>query len=115
MLLSKEPMSYMENPDTIHVEVAYAKPEAQVIIPLDVPLTSTAIQAIEKSGILNKTKEIDLSQNKIGIFSKPCALDTQLREGDRVEIYRPLIADPKKIRKLRAAHGKRMKKRPGNL
>jgi putative ubiquitin-RnfH superfamily antitoxin RatB of RatAB toxin-antitoxin module len=96
----------MENCSIIHVEVAYAKHQVQVIMPLEVSIATTAQQAIEKSGILKKFKEIDLSQNQIGIFSKPCALSTQLREGDRVEIYRPLIADPKEVRKRRAAQGK---------
>jgi len=100
-------MNYMD--DTIHVEVAYATPREQVIIPLDVPMACNTLQAIEQSGILKQFQEIDMSQNKIGIFSKPCTLSTQLREGDRVEIYRPLIADPKEVRKRRA--GKGMKKK----
>jgi putative ubiquitin-RnfH superfamily antitoxin RatB of RatAB toxin-antitoxin module len=93
----------MEKSDNIHVEVAYAKPSIQVIIPLEVFLATTVLQVIEKSRILEKFKEIDLKQNKVGIFSKPCALDTKLREGDRVEIYRPLLADPKEIRRRRIA------------
>ena len=96
--------------ETIHIEVAYAKPETQVIVPLDLPSDTIVEQAIEISGVLKKFKEIELGKNKVGIFSKPCTLKTKLREGDRVEIYRPLIADPKKIRKQRAAKGKRMKK-----
>ena len=96
--------------ETIHIEVAYAKPETQVIVPLDLPSETTIEQAIEISGLLKKFQEIELGKNKVGIFSKPCTLKTKLREGDRVEIYRPLIADPKKIRKQRAAQGKRMKK-----
>ena len=99
----------------IHVEVAYAKPDEQMIIPLDVAVSTTAEQVIENSQILKLFPEIDLKQNKIGIFSKPCALDTPLREGDRVEIYRFLIADPKQVRKQRAAQGKRTKKRVGNI
>ncbi len=100
-------MSYME---TIHIEVAYAKPDRQMIVPLELPSETTVEQAIEISGILKEFKEIDLGKNKVGIFSKPCSLKTQLREGDRVEIYRPLIADPKQIRKQRAARGKGMRK-----
>ncbi len=100
----------MENSDTIRVEVAYATPKEQVIIPLEVPVVTTAQQAIEESKIFKKFAEIDLNKNKVGIFSKPCALNQPLREGDRVEIYRPLIADPKQIRKQRAAQGKRLKK-----
>jgi len=96
--------------ETIHIEVAYAKPDKQVIVALDLPCETIVEQAIEISGLLKKFKEIELGKNKVGIFSKPCTLKTKLREGDRVEIYRPLIADPKKIRKQRAAQGKRMKK-----
>lgn len=96
--------------ETIQIEVAYAKPDMQVIIPLELTSNTSVEQAIETSGLLKEFKEIDLDKNKVGIFSKPCTLKTTLREGDRVEIYRPLIADPKKIRKQRAAQGKRMKK-----
>lgn len=103
-------MNYMEKSDSIHIEVAYATKKEQVIISLEIPEASTLEQAIEKSKILEIFPEIDLKQNRVGIFSKPCALSTVLREGDRVEIYRPLIADPKEIRKQRAAQGKRMKK-----
>jgi len=97
-------MSYMEKSDTIiSVEVAFAKPDEQVIIPLELPVATTVQQAIEKSGILKQFEEIDLSQNSVGIFSQPCALSTVLREGDRVEIYRPLLANPKEIRRRRAS------------
>lgn len=88
----------------IHVEVAYAKPEEQVILSLKVPLGTTVQEAIFKSQILLLFPEIDLSQNKVGIFSKLCALHAPLREHDRVEIYRPLVADPKQMRKQRAVH-----------
>ena len=103
-------MNDIANSEHIHIEVAYATPKEQLIIPLKVPITMTAEQVIEQSEIVKKFPEIDLKQNKIGIFSKPCALNTQLRDGDRIEIYRPLLADPKEIRKRRAAQGKRTKK-----
>ncbi len=99
MRLLKGHMSYMEKYDTISVEVAFAKPDKQVILPLVVPVATTVEQAIEKSGILKQFEEIDLSKNWVGIFSQPCALSTALREGDRVEIYRPLIVDPKESRR----------------
>jgi hypothetical protein len=95
---------------TIRVEVAYAKPEVQVIIPLDVAEGVTLEEAIEQSGILNQFPEIDLNQNKVGIFGKISKKNQVLREHDRVEIYRPLIADPKEVRKQRAKKGKTMKK-----
>lgn len=110
MPLLNEQMNYMENQNLIHVEIAYAKPEEQLMIPLSVIEGTTLKQAIELSGILAHFPEIDLSKNKVGIFSKVCSLDTVLRERDRVEIYRALLADPKEVRKRLAAEGKTMKK-----
>ncbi len=94
----------------IPVEVAYARPDKQRIIPLEVPVGTTVREAIEASGILEEFPEIDLSRNKVGIFGRLTKPDTVLREGDRVEIYRPLIADPKAVRRQRAAQGKTMRK-----
>ena len=88
------------------VEVAYALADKQSLISLEVEEGSTLKEAIEASGILDEHKDIDLSTNRVGIFSKFANLDTVLREKDRVEIYRYLIADPKKVRKERAALGK---------
>ena len=90
----------------MRVEVAYAKPEEQAILVLEVAEGATAEAAIRESGILLRFPEIDLGQNKVGIFGKVCKLDHALRPGDRVEIYRPLIADPKEVRKARAARAK---------
>lgn len=99
--------------ETIHVEVVYAKPERQEIASLSLPEGSTVGQAIEASGLLAKHPEIDLAKNKLGIYAKLAKPDTALRDRDRVEIYRPLIADPKEVRKQRAAEGKTMKKGSG--
>ena len=88
------------------VEVAYALADKQSLISLEVEEGSTLKEAIEASGILDEYRDIDLSANRVGIFSKFATLDTVLREKDRVEIYRSLIADPKKVRKERAAQGK---------
>lgn len=96
------------------VEVAYALPKEQLIVPISVSEGTTAEQAIKASGILAKFPEIDLAVNKIGIFGKLTKLDMPLRHLDRVEIYRPLIADPKEVRKQRAADGKAMKKGGGD-
>lgn len=103
--------------DTNHilVEVAYAKPKTQVIIPLTVEKGTTIEQAIKLSGVLDMFPEIDLAVNRVGIFSKLGKLEQTLREKDRVEIYRKLIADPKEVRKQRAAEGKKMKKGGGDL
>jgi|TARA_B110000483_G_scaffold78338_1_gene97652 putative ubiquitin-RnfH superfamily antitoxin RatB of RatAB toxin-antitoxin module len=91
------------------VEVAYALPDKQSLISLEIEDGSTLKEAIEASGILESFEQIDLTKNRVGIFSKFATLDTVLREKDRVEIYRPLIADPKKARKERAAEVKAMR------
>ncbi|MGD8795657.1 MAG: RnfH family protein [Thiohalophilus sp.] len=93
----------MAEKSKIPVEVAYARPDEQLIIPLEVPTGTTVQQAIELSGILEHFPEIDLNENKLGVFGKITKPDTELREKDRVEIYRPLIADPKESRRRRAA------------
>lgn len=86
----------------MQIEVAYAKPDEQVILKLEMPEGSTLEQAIRESGVLARFPEIDLAINKVGIFGKLSKLDAALRPGDRVEIYRPLKIDPKEIRRLRA-------------
>ena len=99
--------------ETIYVEVVYARPERQEIASISLPEGSTVEQAIAASGLLAKHPEIDLTKNKLGIYAKLAKPDTALRDRDRVEIYRPLIADPKEVRKQRAAEGKAMKKGGG--
>ena len=91
------------------VEVAYALSDKQSLISLEVEEGTTIKEAIEASGLLDTYDQIDLTRDKVGIFSKFATLDTVLREKDRVEIYRPLIADPKQVRKERAAKGKTMR------
>ena len=88
------------------VEVAYALPNQQLIIPISISPEANAEAAIRLSGVLDKFPEIDLKMNQIGIFGKLSKLDAPLRNLDRIEIYRPLIADPKEARKQRAADGK---------
>ena len=107
---------YMEKTmaEILNVEVCYALPQKQLLLPVKLPVGATLQQALEASGVLDKHQEIDLKKNKFGIFSKLSKLDAVLREGDRVEIYRPLIADPKEVRKQRAAEGKVMKKGAGD-
>jgi putative ubiquitin-RnfH superfamily antitoxin RatB of RatAB toxin-antitoxin module len=105
----------MGHAEQLTVEVAYALPRRQSIVEIKVDEGTTAEQAIRASGILEEFPQIDLQHDKVGIFGKPCKLTDILRHGDRVEIYRPLIADPKEIRKQRAAKGKEMKKGAGNL
>ena len=99
--------------EIMHIEVVYPLPHKQEIIQLKLPPGATVRQAVEVSGLLQKYPEIDLTKNKIGIFAKLTKADVRLRDQDRVEIYRPLIADPKEVRKQRAAEGKVMKKGAG--
>lgn len=98
------------NSPNIRVEVIYALPEKQEIIPVTLAEGASVQDAIEKSGLLEKYPDIDLKKNKLGIFAKLSKPETVLRDRDRVEIYRPLIADPKAVRKQRAEEGKVMKK-----
>jgi hypothetical protein len=94
----------------IKVEVAYAKVDIQVIISVDVAEGCTVERAIQQSAVIEQFPEIDLDKNKIGIFGKLTKKTALLNPGDRVEIYRPLIADPKEVRRKREAEGKKMKK-----
>lgn len=96
--------------DKIRVQVVYALPDRQEVVTIEGSSGITAQNAIELSGLLVKHPEIDLQKNKLGIFAKLSKPDTVLRDKDRVEIYRPLIADPKAVRKQRAEEGKAMKK-----
>lgn len=93
----------MADSERIQVGVAYALPDEQVIMELCVVPGATAEEAIRESGILKRFREIDLAKNNVGVFGKRVNLDTVLKDGDRVEIYRPLIADPKESRRTRAA------------
>jgi len=85
----------------VKIEVAYATPQRQAIIPLTVSVPCDAKQAILRSGICERFPEIDLTTAKIGIFSRPVSLTQPLRDGDRIEIYRPLTIDPKVARRQR--------------
>ena len=96
----------MSETDTITVEVAFALPDKQAIETVTVAQGTTALEAARQSGIVEKFEEIDLDDAKLGIFGKAVSPAQALREGDRVEIYRPLIADPKEVRKARAARAK---------
>lgn len=107
-------MSEQETNGMIQVEVIYALPHEQKLLKVEVPQGTTLEGAIEISGILNKYPDIDLSSNKVGIFSKLSKLDVVVRDKDRIEIFRPLIADPKEVRRKRAEEGKVMKKGGGD-
>jgi uncharacterized protein len=105
----------MSEQQIIHVEVAYALPHEQALISLPVPEGATLEQAVRQSGLLEKYPEINLASAKVGIWNKATELSAVLRDKDRVEIYRPLIADPKEVRRKRAEEGKAMKKGGGDL
>ncbi len=89
----------------MQVSVAYSEPTQQAWVNVDVPEGATVQQAIEASGILARFPQIDLAAQKVGVFSKAAKLDTALRPGDRVEIYRPIIADPQTVPRRRLAGG----------
>ncbi|MDX1492062.1 MAG: RnfH family protein [Pseudohongiellaceae bacterium] len=109
----------MNEPARISVEVAYALPDRQEIIALEVEQGVTALEAVERSGIQAKFEQIDLATDSMGIFSRrldgkssPLPQDYVLKAGDRVEIYRPLQIDPMQSRLLRAARSTKVKKKP---
>lgn len=86
----------------LQVQVCYAKPGITLLRDVSVPPGATVQAAIVQSGILDAMPEIDLSTCRVGIYAKLKTLETVLREGDRIEIYRPLLADPKESRRRRA-------------
>lgn len=88
------------------IEVVYALPDKQTLLSLHVDENSTIEQAIQSSGILEQYPQIDLKKNKVGVWNKAAKLTDILEDGDRIEIYRPLIADPKEVRKRRAEKAK---------
>lgn len=90
----------------ISIEVAYARPDKQGLLQVVVEAGTTVEQAIQASGICRRFPEIDLSKNKVGIWNRSCKLSDTPRDGDRIEIYRPLIADPKEVRRRRAEKAK---------
>jgi hypothetical protein len=96
----------MSNDTTISVEVAYALPHKQALLALKVPVGTTALAAAQQSGITDKFEGVVLDDATLGIFGQVVAPGHVLREGDRVEVYRPLIADPKEVRKARAERAK---------
>ena len=88
--------------DLIKVEVAYAKPEEQIIVTITVPPGTTVEQAVSLSGLLERFPEINRTEFKVGVFGALCKPELTVKQGDRVEIYRPLIHDPKEARRQRA-------------
>jgi len=89
--------------ERLAVEIVYARSAGQVVLELDVPAGTTLRQAIERSGLLACCPEIDLRVNRVGSFGRLRGLDEAVGAGDRIEVYRPLPADPKELRRRRAA------------
>ena len=89
--------------ERLRIEVVYALPEAQHVLSLHLPAGATVAEAIAASGICGRHPEIDLARTAVGVFGRRVSLDRPLRHDDRVEIYRPLAADPKTSRRRRAA------------
>lgn len=87
------------------IGVAYATPAKQIWLNIDVPEGATVKDAIEKSGILKQFPEIDLASQKVGIYGKATTLEAVVEEGARVEIYRPMTADPKTVPRRAKAGG----------
>lgn len=84
----------------MNIGIVYALAKKQVWLTIEIPDGATVQDAIDRSGILAQFPDIDLTRQKVGIFSKVCTLETRLEDGDRVEIYRPLVADPKALKAL---------------
>lgn len=99
--------------DKTLIEVAYATPAKQIIVECEIDPGTSARDAVRLSGIDRHFAEIDPESCDLGVFGKAIAADYELQDGDRIEIYRPLIADPKEIRRQRAAQGLAMKKGGG--
>ena len=84
--------------DKIRVELAYLKPSLQTVLVVNIAAGSTILLALQESKLLELFPELELEQLSLGIFSVPKKLDTKLVAGDRVEVYRPLVIDPKQAR-----------------
>jgi len=107
-------MTYMEGEHptgTICVEVAYATPERQEIVSVELPVGTSVAEAIQRSGLRNRFPGLEIDPAGVGIFSRKVPLDQVLEDGDRVEIYRPLLVDPRDSRRERAGQPVARKKR----
>lgn len=98
----------MASESQITVQVCYARPDVQAVAAVTLPAGATVEQAIRASGLLDRFADIDLARNQVGVFGKGVELNRPLQDGERVEIYRPLTADPKEVRRKLAAQGKSM-------
>lgn len=92
--------------ETLTVEVAYGERDRQGLVEVELPVGATVSEAIEASGLTAEFPALEVHPERVGIFGRKVSLEQVLREGDRVEIYRPLLADPKEVRRARAAAAK---------
>ena len=92
----------MASEEMLHIEVVYALPHEQQVFKVMARANTTVKEIIQSSGVLAAYPEIDLNQNKVGVYARQVKLDSTVNNGDRIEIYRPLIADPREIRRKRA-------------
>ncbi len=97
----------------ITIEVAYVREGCSYLLPVTLSQAETVREVIDRSGVLQQCPEIDLLTNKVGIHGKVCALDDMVVDGNRIEIYRPLRADPKDSRRRRAEKQKKSARPPG--
>ena len=96
--------------EEIAVEVCYARADVQAVSTVKIAAGATVAEAVRRSGLLERFPEIDLKMNAVGVFGKKVGLDRPLSDGERVEIYRPLVADPKEVRRKLAAQGRTLGK-----
>lgn len=101
----------MAEAETILVEVAWAEPARQLVLPVELPVGATVAEAIEASRIREQVPGLEVEADKVGIFGRKVSLEQTLAAGDRVELYRPLLADPKEARRAKAEEQKRRKDR----
>ncbi len=89
--------------ESINIEVAWGHPGKQILLALAVERGTTLLEAIELSGIREQVPQLEIDTARLGVFSRKKPPEYVLKEGDRIEIYRPLLADPKEMRRKRAA------------
>ena len=105
----------MKDEQKISVEVAFALPDKQAIVALEVTPGTTAMEAAQQSGITERFEGLQLDGTKLGIFGKAVPETHVMLAGERVEIYRPLIVDPKEVRKARAAKARERRAKDKDL
>jgi putative ubiquitin-RnfH superfamily antitoxin RatB of RatAB toxin-antitoxin module len=92
----------MAPPDAVRATVVYARPDVQWELPVCLPLGATLVEAVLASGLLARAPELDAATVDLGVYNRPLGPATPLRDGDRIEVYRPLVVDPMMARRLRA-------------